>query len=45
MAYGMKVKKMVVTQITFSASSNLEAKESEIYKTHECLHCGVLFAR
>ena len=43
MAYGMKVKKIIENQISFSCSAKFEAKESEIVKTRDCLHCGVSF--
>ena len=45
MADGKKVKRKIETQIPFAASVKVEAKESEIVKTHECMHCGVSFAR
>ena len=35
------MKKMVETQIPFAASADFDAKEGEIFKTHNCLHCGV----
>ena len=34
---------MIETQIPFSGSANFESRESKIVKTHNCLHCGLLF--
>ena len=44
-ADGTKVKNTVETNIHFAASANIEAKESENFKTYDCLNCEMFFAR
>ena len=42
---GTKVKNVIDNNILFDASENFEEKESVIFNTHKCLHCGVSFVR